>query len=414
MCLRSHNESRSAWTLISLAVRIGHALDLHRDPADLSFPPFEVEMRRRLWWQINVLDIRASEDRGSPPMIPEHSTRLPSNVNDEDLDPKSIQKVTEHAAATEMTFCLISHEVPDVVRRLNCYVGLNDAPPLNSKDREDMVKRLEHRLESRYLSHCDTTIPIFWVCSIVGRLIIRKGWLHLQYPSYPQPRAARSEVSRESILRIAVSILELTNMLEANEATTKWTWFFATYVQWHPLAVTLAELCAQTSGPLVERAWTVVNVAFDKWGDRVADTKKGTLWRPIKKLLAKAQAARLQASNGMEGQAVPEEEMQYWRTPDLGHTYTASSIVQSGVILDAVPAVPTSPSSRIEAASLFPQQQNGHDGYIPSDLISNLDLDQPIDPINWGEWDEFIESTWQAGEPAQENGNIQWTTPFGF
>ena len=67
-------------------------------------------------------------------------------------------------------------------------------------------------------------------------------------------------------------------------------------IQWHPLAVALAELCTQSSGPLVDRAWRVVDTVFPLWSEHVADTKRGRLWRPIKKLHKKAQAVRLEAS----------------------------------------------------------------------------------------------------------------------
>jgi hypothetical protein len=413
MCIRSHNDSRSAWTLISLAVRIGHALDLHHDPIDLSFPPFETEMRRRLWWQINVLEIRASEDRGSPPMVLDYSTKLPSNVNDEDLSPTSAQEVTEHLSGTEMTFCLMCQEVTGVVRLLHD-VSYRGARIVERKDREEMIKEIGERLESKYLAHCDPAIPIFWACSIVKHTMVLKGWLLLQYPYQTDRMATRSGASRDSILKTAVSILELANMLETNEFTAKWAWFFATYVQWHPLAVTLAELCVQTSGSLVERAWTIVDVVFDKWSDRIADNKKGSLWRPIKKLLGKARAARLQSTTRVEDHAVPVSEMQCLPTAGVGHAYTAPDSLRNGIAHDAIPAAGTEAFIRNEAALLYPQQQTGLDGYIPSDQFSDMNLDQPIDPNDWGAWDEFVESTWLAGEPDQENGKTQWTTQFGF
>lgn len=46
-------------------------------------------MRRRLWWQIYILDINIAEDCGTNPRILESwfDTRLPSNVTDAGLDP---------------------------------------------------------------------------------------------------------------------------------------------------------------------------------------------------------------------------------------------------------------------------------------------------------------------------------------
>ena len=422
MCLRCHSESRSAWTLTSLAVRIGHALDLHRDAAGVALSSFEVEMRRRLWWQINVLDIRASEDRGSPPIIHEHSTKMPSNVNDEDLDPQSGQNVTEKEGGTEMTFCLISHEVCDVVRRL-AYVpptiseDQKEVPSLGLQEKETIVKALSQRLESKYLTHCDTSTPIYWVSSIVARLTMLKMWLLLQYPFQPHQMATRPEASKESILRTAVSILELTDMLETNPAAAQWTWFLTTYVQWHPLAVTLAELCVQTSGPIVERAWIIVDKVFEKWSDRVADTKRGTLWRPIKKLLGKARAARSYNARRTEAQAVVFPETQYWPTPTVSQAQTIPENLESRNPHDALPVAPVVQmglSGGNEGPLLYSQQQMALDGYIPADVISNMNLEQPLDPVNWGEWDEFIESTWHAGDPIQEGRNMQWTTHFGL
>lgn len=402
--------------MISLAVRIGNALDLHRDPADLSFPPFETEMRRRLWWQLNVLEVRASEDRGSSPMVLDYSTKMPSNINDEDLSPESAQEVTEHLGGTEMTFCLMCQEVSDVARRLY-YVPYNNTRIIEQKDKEEMIKEVGERVESKYLAHCDTAIPIFWVCSIVIRIVVLKGWLLLRYPYQTHQKATRPAASRDSILRTAVSILELSDQLETNEATAKWAWFFALYVQWHPLAVTLAELSAQTSGLLVERAWTIVDMVFDKWSDRVADNKRGTLWRPIKKLLGKARAARLQSASRVQSQAIPVPEIHGWPSPNIGHAYTAPGSLQIGTTHGAVPAVPAVPTEALgqtEAAHLYPQQQIGLNAYIPSDLFEDMNLDRPIDPINWDDWDEFIESTWPAGDSVQESANMEWTAQFGF
>lgn len=62
--------------------------------------------------------------------------------------------------------------------------------------------------------------------------------------------------------------------------------------QWHSLAVATAELCSQTEGPLVDRAWSVVDEAFQVYSETVADTKTGMLWRPIQKLMKKAKQNR--------------------------------------------------------------------------------------------------------------------------
>ena len=143
-------------------------------------------------------------------------------------------------------------------------------------------------------------------------------------------------MSREAILRAAVSIMELSHRASTTGPfASRVGWWSATFVQWHPLAVALAELChyythtrpgtsrdnPEMAGEatdarreeegdaglaaLVDRAWAVVEAVFPLWADRIADTKRGTLWRPIRKLYRKAKAARAAALSGGAAVGVP-------------------------------------------------------------------------------------------------------------
>lgn len=59
--LRSRDPTYS-WAMTGLAVRLAQSLGMHRDGSALNLAPFEAEMRRRLWWNICILDTPASED----------------------------------------------------------------------------------------------------------------------------------------------------------------------------------------------------------------------------------------------------------------------------------------------------------------------------------------------------------------
>lgn len=78
----------------------------------------------------------------------------------------------------------------------------------------------------------------------------------------------------------------------------KWGWLFRTYVQWHAIAFLLSELCTRTKGEAVERAWRALEATAGRWWFPLNDTspygkgQQGCLWKPLKKLLAKARAAR--------------------------------------------------------------------------------------------------------------------------
>jgi len=69
--LRRNDDARKIWTMTGLAVRIAQTLGIHRDGSHFGLKPFDIEMRRRLWWQVCILDARSSEDHGCDPTIVE-------------------------------------------------------------------------------------------------------------------------------------------------------------------------------------------------------------------------------------------------------------------------------------------------------------------------------------------------------
>lgn len=101
------------------------------------------------------------------------------------------------------------------------------------------------------------------------------------------------------------------------EYEERFKWWKDGYVQWHALSVAIAELCVQTEGILVDRAWVTVDRVLPLLSHNVADSKKGALWRPIRKLLrkarerrAEAQLRRLRINQGEEPAITPSQTTQ--------------------------------------------------------------------------------------------------------
>ena len=402
MCLRSHNESRTAWTLVGLAIRIAYSLELNSEAAVSAFSPFEAELRRRLWFALCVLDVRSAEDRGVAPMIIKGTfdTKMACNVNDADLDPLSFTEVTDRLGCTEMTFCLVTHESSAFARRQAFpdigHIGLapvsNDQQTLDEQ-RADTEQFRKH-LASKYLVYCDETVPIFWVTKRVARLIGLKMELLLQYPLQPKVFNSNEERNKDGALERACDILEMANEAESSEVPANFRWFIKTYPQWHPLAVALAELCSKLEGPAVDRAWAIVDVVFDKLGSRIADSKKGSLWRPIKKLHTRAQTARSQHLSKQQQQTIP--------LPPSSFNDLASLKL-------------TDPIGNTNAP--MPKQEDfGFDFSAPPDTLPTMSLDQSMDSMNWGGWDEFLQNAngWDGQLSGEGNGGVQWTTELGL
>ena len=399
--MRTNDDSQYSWTITAVAVRLAHALGLHREGMDVGMSPFTREMRRRLWWQLIVLDVRCCEDRASDPLISISSfnTRRPLNINDSDISPEMTEPPVEKAGFTEMSKCSISHEVAFLKWRFGYMPPLKDdlgnAPPqLDFEEQMTMLSEVEKTIHEKVLVHCDLRNPIAWVASVVARLIMCRIRLVIYHPiEHPDRPGARPNVSGEQLLETAVDILEYSHLLDTEPSAAQWRWFFRTYVQWHSLATTLAELCVQTKGRSVERAWRMVDLVFDDWSARIADSPNGMLWRPMKKLLAKAQAKRKQTellshATALQPQhPLPRFDPLAFKSPD-------PSLLSPSVVN------PSSMGSQ-SLSVLNPTYQA--DQQLPSDVLTPMPMnnEESSGAINWAEWDAFMQD-FETGNPSKD------------
>lgn len=304
--LRRNDDARKIWTLTGLVVRIAQTLGIHRDGSHFGLEPFEIEMRRRLWWQVCVLDARSSEDHGCDPTIVEaqFDAKMPLNVNDADLHPDMKDFPQERTGFTDMTFSLIRFEVANIFRRI-LYI-----PPgpirctelfanLSIAEKEKWITECHQQMEEKYLKDCDMSIPLCWVTATISRLIMSKMWLIVYHPHQRKDGGASlPQETKDKLFITSLENVEYSILLETEARTMKWGWLFRTYVQWHAIAFLLSELCVRTKGEAVERAWRALEATAGRWWFPLNDAspyrkgQQGTLWKPLRKLLAKAKAAR--------------------------------------------------------------------------------------------------------------------------
>lgn len=301
ICVRRHDDTRFVWTLTGLLVRLAQSLGIHRDGEQFGLSPYETEMRRRLWWTLIHLDIRASEDHGSDPTILDQSfdTRFPLNINDEDINSSMEEPPSEHEGATEMMFDLIRFTVSTTARRISYSPpGPGKCPDkanvFTLEHKERLIEELHQHVEKKYLRHCDMNVPLHWVAGTVTRLVLAKMWLIVHHPLQREDFDSKelSEETKDRLFRTSVDIIQWSNVLENDASTKKWGWLFRTYVQWHAIAFVLSQLCIRTKGPEADRAWQVINEIFSDNNIHLSKQKRGMLFKPLRKLMARAKVAR--------------------------------------------------------------------------------------------------------------------------
>ena len=168
------------WTLTGVAIRIAQLMDLPWDGSRFKLPPFETEMRRRLWWTLCSIESRYAEENGFQPASAGHwsETSFPLNVDDEDLHPEATEAPQPRVGCTDMTFPLISFEIVSLISRINNVQSSGDGDGAESdsdrvvQKKVDMVEECQARLDANYIQYCSNSRPFDWMTIFFARLLL--------------------------------------------------------------------------------------------------------------------------------------------------------------------------------------------------------------------------------------------------
>lgn len=231
----AHSPCQANWTLISVAVRLAQALELHKDGDGCSFSVFEAELRRRLWWQILVLDIRSSELQGTEPVVlgKRFNTRMPLNVQDVDFGPHSRRLPVERHGSSDASIPLLHINAYATLLRLDL-LTLDDIYPVTKIELEQLVDQCVARI-SQYSN--TTTITLgrslsMPAESIIAQLLIHQLRLRVKYPIEAAKELFSSEGERDEGLNHAVAYLELLEKLQTAIDFEHLAWWFRYMIPW--------------------------------------------------------------------------------------------------------------------------------------------------------------------------------------
>ena len=293
VCARFSVDKAYVWSMVGLLVRLAMKLGLHRDPTDLGLSPFMSEMRRRLWWQIYILDIRTAEDSDIDPFICEHifNTKFPTNINDVDLDINMTHSISGVQHRTEMLFTLLRFEVSYAARNIvfsSNFTANNERSELSSKERNKLLEDLVARLQDKYFKYCDPQVPICFFSETAARMVITKMKLTVNHPAINESSGISTEIIKDLILR-SIEIIEGAHFLRTHDKYSRWVWLFEKYVEWDAVAFLLHVLSAVPLFVPHERAWNAIDVFFNDWKGRGVDLER---WQRLEKLRTKAAGRR--------------------------------------------------------------------------------------------------------------------------
>lgn len=258
------------WILSGVACRIGQRIGLHRDGEALGIPPFHAEMRRRLWWQIMLLEGFAQKLAGAGGTVAVMSdVKMPANLNDSDLfvDMKELPK--DHEGATEMMFFLIRCHVGDFLKRssnnqaysFDGVWGQLTTTAIRVAAKDKAIDELEAILQRKFLQYCDPSIAWHLMNSFLGKCIIFMMRFMAHSTEYYTSDIKESE--KDILFDLALQVISAQNLAYTRPEMQGFIWHINMHFQWKAFIYLLSELRYRTEGSQVEVAWEAIGKTYD-------------------------------------------------------------------------------------------------------------------------------------------------------
>ncbi|KAJ5426148.1 hypothetical protein N7465_001218 [Penicillium sp. CMV-2018d] len=388
LCMRSFSDPHTIWTLCGIAVRIAQRIGMHRDGATHGFSIFETEMRRRIWFQLMIIDATSAQFCGvaSTPLPATIDVQPPMNANDSDLDPRMTEPAYEKPGPTEMMFVLARSAFGKWLLRVSNQVESSNtgpwaflsSPSMSLKDKDKTIDELEAHLEDRFLRHCDKSIPLHMVTAMMVRSAIHYTRLMAHHPrQYQDPNTRISQAEKNVIFENCLKMTEYTDSAQNNPVVRKYSWHMVNHMPWDAIIFMLSEMRHRTDSEEKGKVWQLIGNVYSGHIKIMSKNGPSPLHMAIQNLIVKAWRMYIEECNLNH------------RTPTPCPTIVASLLTNVGGISSTQQEDANFPAGQ-HVAGL--QDQSRHDRSSPQFGLGaeNLNFLLGDSPQDWNEWDNLL------------------------
>lgn len=383
-------------------------------------------MRRRIWWNLTVVDATIGHLAGCEShMLPLADTRLPSNINDSALDPDMKEIPDESSGPTEMFFCLMSYDLGAWLARqaenkTSSFDGFweflsSTTIPIEQKD--SMIDELEQIFERKYISHCDSSIPLHFVTFVIAKSAVTSSRLRVHHPrQYQEKGQSLPPAERDLLFNLCFRLLEFGDLIFRSQKVQKFHWHLDFHFPWEALIVMLLVLRYRKIGQEVGKAWQLIDVLFTRQRKIMTQRKRSPLHLAVANLAIKAWSAHVTEAERSQVDPLPQPEVidLLWRYTHQDAALPSTSSFSNEATIERPPTSPEHviPSSQIPTPSLTASRspidntaQNTYESLPMStegttdDKSSNNAIDTTMEaepnflndsPLDWDQWDALL------------------------
>ncbi|KAJ5714342.1 uncharacterized protein N7483_011523 [Penicillium malachiteum] len=293
VAMRTQMDPHTFWILTGVAVRIAQRMGLHRDGESLGLPPFDVEIRRRLFWQLLPLEGYAGQVSGTGIALAPDSwdTKQPLNINDDQIYPGMTQQPFEQEGASEMIFCLTRTEMSNFYTRTGVRMKEVGASIQfrASTELESAIDRVLGIIEAKYLRYCDIVNPLHFLTLGIARSAANAVRLRNRM----KKRANIDDRERRELFHLAQTILDTDIVLCSNPNMKNFQWQIKAFFLWDALLCMLTSLAKVgfLSSAELDTTWRKMGEIYSNHPEILEARKGGALHIAVGKLTLKAWAA---------------------------------------------------------------------------------------------------------------------------
>ena len=277
--------------LIHWALQFAERISLDQDGLSLGLDFFESEMRRRLWWEICVLDTRSTEDMGCDFQVYSSNVLPPINTDDAFFYDDMLElQPEEQLGVTGMTFSIIRVHISIALRNLRSLGPFGRFQAQNNLefifDCGLILLAIHQDIEANYVSQCRLETPLDWFIATVSRVILFKAWsmVHMPFLENNTFHPWIADKLREELFIRSIEVIQFTHLIDLEDMVAPFAWMNSAHLPLHTLKFVAKKLSECLASDIPKTVWDDV-VEVHKSMRPKSKYKNEPLWLDIDKYM---------------------------------------------------------------------------------------------------------------------------------
>ncbi|KAH8667074.1 fungal-specific transcription factor domain-containing protein [Xylariales sp. PMI_506] len=342
LAMRNRARPATCFSLMGVAIRVAQRMGLHRDGSQLGLPPAEAEEKRRVWWQMQHMDIMISQILGclSMTVYADWDAEPPANLEDEDVYPGMVTLPPDRVGLSGISHCLWRYDIL-YQQRLSKHPGSSQksfswvtSSQISNDKKDTFVEKYSQRLSEKFVQHCDLLNPLH----ISIQIGIRSFILAMKRVTH-QPGVVNTKISqiprddREDLLNDSIKSMEYYVLGATTPLIAQFRWHNENYFQWTSFVYIIIEAHHRANMPEASSLWTLINKVCQLHPKLKAAPERADIVA-ITRLIVLAWHQRQEYLNGLD-QQVDKPECVAKMEKDLDRVVRGPKVSETGVGWDS-------------------------------------------------------------------------------